>query len=193
MITTSPALAWELDLLSHVGEEDVAIDRTVDHQGAGTVTPQVRRPARNVVVFQWPSETGASGRGPQNDRPWRGRVMLVLAHVSSIKTSRWGSRPTCGTAPLGAAVWTSGRSCSAACRVFFFASARGCGGTDRAPSGWSARRWPRGRRAAPRGSGPAARRPRPAPDRHGPQGASVSSRRTGPARPCRAGASAASA
>src|SRR5438876_2097145 len=46
--------------------------------------------------------------------------MLVLTQVSSMKTKRCGSRPTCCSVRNSSrAAATSGRACSAATRVFF--------------------------------------------------------------------------
>src|ERR1700674_3452002 len=45
--------------------------------------------------------------------------MLVEAQVSSINTSLRGSRLFCISRQAARAALTSGRSCSAACRVFF--------------------------------------------------------------------------
>ena len=42
-----------------------------------------------VVVFQWPCGTPMRRRSPRGQRPWR-RAMLVVAQVSSMKTSRVG-------------------------------------------------------------------------------------------------------
>jgi hypothetical protein len=50
--------------------------------------------------------------------PWR-RVILVVAAVSSMKTSCFGSRVGRSFRRALRAAATSGRSCSAACRLFF--------------------------------------------------------------------------
>src|ERR1700730_49878 len=60
---------------------------------------------------------------PLSHRPSRG-VMLVEAQVSSIKTSLSGSRLFCISRQAARASLTSGRSCSAACRVL--TSGRSC-------------------------------------------------------------------
>ena len=56
----------------------------------GAVMPSWRRPATKVVVFQCPWGTRPIRRAPRRLRP-RVRAMLVLAQVSSMKTSRLGS------------------------------------------------------------------------------------------------------
>jgi hypothetical protein len=43
-----------------------------------------------VSVFQWPCGTRASRRRPRRPQP-RSGAMLVLIHVSSMKTRRLGS------------------------------------------------------------------------------------------------------
>src|SRR5580704_3654852 len=48
--------------------------------------------------------------------------MLVLAHVSSIKTTRAGSIDSCEARHAARFSTTSGRSCSLAISVFFFES-----------------------------------------------------------------------
>jgi hypothetical protein len=53
----------------------------------GAVIRSHRRAATNVSVFQWPYGTLSTRRSPTPQRPWV-RVMLVLAQVSSMNTSR---------------------------------------------------------------------------------------------------------
>src|SRR3954470_17406013 len=84
----------------------------------GAVSPSARRAATNVVVFQCPWGTGMTSRAPTGARPYR-RVMFVLAHVSSMNTSRAGSRAAIASAHSSRFAFTSGRSCSAARRTFF--------------------------------------------------------------------------
>src|SRR6202163_2045948 len=69
-------------------------------------------------VFQWPCGTLATRRSPRGERP-RCRTILVVTAVSSMKTSRGASSLDCSTFSAARAAATSGRSCSAACRVFF--------------------------------------------------------------------------
>jgi hypothetical protein len=57
----------------------------------GAVMPRRRSAPTKVVVFQWPWGTGARQRSPRRARPWR-RAILVEAPVSSMKTSRSGSK-----------------------------------------------------------------------------------------------------
>src|ERR1700686_1436812 len=72
----------------------------------------------NVKVFQWPCGTLAMSRLPRGERPeWR--TILVVTDVSSIKTSRFARKDDCSAFSSARAAATSGRSCSAACSVFF--------------------------------------------------------------------------
>ena|ERR1035438_6314627 len=77
-----------------------------------------RRPATKVVVFQCPQGALPMSRRPRAQRP-RCRTILVLVPVSSMKTSLLASRPGCSAFHVCRASATSGRSCSAACSVFF--------------------------------------------------------------------------
>ena len=77
-----------------------------------------RRPATKVVVFQWPQGVLPINRRPLRQRP-RVRTILVLVPVSSMKTSLLASRPGWSAFHFCRACATSGRSCSAACSVFF--------------------------------------------------------------------------
>ena len=71
------------------GGEELAVDRPVED--AGSVDPVVaRRAARKVRVFHLPKGALATSLAPRFDQPRIG-VMLVLAQVSSMKTSRLGS------------------------------------------------------------------------------------------------------
>src|SRR5487761_960545 len=72
----------------------------------------------NVKVFQRPYGTLATSRSPRGQRPeWR--TILVVTDVSSIKTSRFARKDDCSAFSAVRAAATSGRSCSAACSVFF--------------------------------------------------------------------------
>src|SRR6516225_10373722 len=71
-----------------------------------------------VVVFQWPCGTLSTSRLPCGALPYR-RVILVVAAVSSMKISCFGSRVSCSFRKALRAAATSGRSCSAACTLFF--------------------------------------------------------------------------
>ena len=84
--------------------------------------PSQRSAAVKVVVSQCPCGTAARHRCPRRERPRR-RAILVLAPVSSRKTRRWGSRSPWLAAQACRRRATSGRSCSAACAVFFEADA----------------------------------------------------------------------
>src|ERR1700730_15297394 len=88
----------------------------------GAVSPSRRRPAVKVVVFQWPWGTAARHRSPRFERPRR-RAILVVAPVSSMNTSRAGSRSGWNSNQARRRRATSGRSGSAACAVFFEADA----------------------------------------------------------------------
>src|ERR1700760_3502620 len=78
----------------------------------------MRSAATSVSVFQWPCGTLATRRSPRGERP-RCRTILVVTAVSSMKTRRGASSLDCSTFSAARAAATSGRSCSAACRVFF--------------------------------------------------------------------------
>ena len=56
-------------------------------------------------------------RSPRWQRPWL-RVMLVAVQVSSMKSSRSGSRSSWSWNQASRALRMSGRSCSAACPIF---------------------------------------------------------------------------
>src|SRR5262249_12725925 len=76
------------------------------------------RPPTKVSVRPRPCGTLATSRVPLAHRPYR-RVMLVLAQVSSMKTRRLGSMRPWYFFHCARRRATSGRSCSAACRLFF--------------------------------------------------------------------------
>src|SRR5258708_17167564 len=78
----------------------------------------MRNAATRVSVFQWPCGTLATRRSPRGERP-RCRTILVVTAVSSMKTRRGASSLDCSTFSSARAAATSGRSCSAACGVFF--------------------------------------------------------------------------
>src|SRR5690242_1177953 len=82
------------------------------------VRPSTRRAATYVSVFQCPCGTDPTRRSPRGERPYCLTIFVVTA-VSSIKTRRRTSRPGCSAMSSARAAATSGRSCSAACRVFF--------------------------------------------------------------------------
>src|ERR1700680_414978 len=84
----------------------------------GAVTPSLRSAATRVNVFQWPCGTFATRRSPRGLRPYR-RTILVVTAVSSMKTRRDGASDGCSAFNWARAAATSGRSCSAACSVFF--------------------------------------------------------------------------
>ena len=88
----------------------------------GAAMRSCRRPATKVVVFQWPCGTALTSRLPRSARPRR-LAMLVVVPVSSMKTSRAGSRPGWPSFQAVRAAATSARACSAACAVFFKADA----------------------------------------------------------------------
>ena len=71
-----------------------------------------------VVVCQCPCGTAARQRWPCRARP-RSRAILVEAPASSMNTRRSGSRSGCAMNQALRRATTSGRSCSAACAVFF--------------------------------------------------------------------------
>src|SRR5450631_1022214 len=84
----------------------------------GAVRPLTRKAAMNVKVFQWPCGTLATSRSPRGERPeWR--TILVVTDVSSIKTRRFARKDDFSAFSSARAAATSGRSCSAACSVFF--------------------------------------------------------------------------
>ncbi len=84
----------------------------------GAVMRSQRRAASKVSVRQRRCGTLAISRAPMAQRPCR-RVMLVFAQVSSMKTRRFGSIRPWYFFHCARRRATSGRSCSAACRLFF--------------------------------------------------------------------------
>src|SRR5499425_2359498 len=80
--------------------------------------PLRRSAATKVMVFQCPCGTRPIRRSPRGQRPLS-RTILVLAAVSSTKTSRAGSNKPCSRIQRRRDRATSARSCSAACRLFF--------------------------------------------------------------------------
>ncbi len=80
--------------------------------------PSTRSAPVKVVVFQCPCGTEARHRSPRRARP-RNRAILVEAPVSSMKTRCSGSRSGWAANQARRRAATSGRSCSAACAVFF--------------------------------------------------------------------------
>lgn len=78
----------------------------------------MRRSADEGGGLQWPCGTLIRSRLPRGARPWR-RAILVEASVSSMNTSRLGSRSSWLSNQACLRLRTSGRSCSAACPVFF--------------------------------------------------------------------------
>ena len=106
--------------LGDVGQEAHAVDRAVEDARCGEAV--VAQRGDKVVVFQGPCGTAATSRVPRRARPYR-LAMVVVAQVSSMNTSRSGLNAGCWKRQAARAVATSGRCCSAACWVFFFASA----------------------------------------------------------------------
>src|SRR6266850_2693222 len=84
----------------------------------GAVISSCRSAATKVTVFQCPHGIRPMTRRPRLARPRR-RAILVQVPVSSMKTKRAGSRDACSASQSARAWATSGRSCSAACTVFF--------------------------------------------------------------------------
>src|SRR5262245_36953774 len=78
----------------------------------------MRSAAPYVSGFQWPCGTAPTRRCPRGERPYC-RTIFVVTAVSSIKIRRRGSRAGCSALSSARAAATSGRSCSAARRVFF--------------------------------------------------------------------------
>src|SRR6267143_5186627 len=84
----------------------------------GAVTRLLRNAAINVTVFQFPCSTFWMSRSPRGARPYR-RVIVVDTLVSSMNTSLLGSSLFCRRCSALRAAATSGRSCSAARKLFF--------------------------------------------------------------------------
>src|SRR5260221_6320935 len=84
----------------------------------GAVTRLFRNAAINVTVFQFPCSTFWTSRSPCGARPYR-RVIVVDTLVSSMNTSLLGSSLFCRRCNALRAAATSGRSCSAARKLFF--------------------------------------------------------------------------
>ncbi len=74
-------------------------------------------PPTKVMVFRCPCGTDPINRSPRRQRPFS-RTMLVLVAVSSINTNRVGSSIPCSRTQRRRTRATSGRSCSAARRLF---------------------------------------------------------------------------
>lgn len=102
--------------LLDIGPERFAIDRLVEHDRSGD--PVVAECCDEGRVRQRPCGTSATRRSPRSDRPWV-LVMLVFAQVSSMNTRRRGSSLCLWCRQRSRLRATSGRSCSAACRLFF--------------------------------------------------------------------------
>ena len=84
----------------------------------GAARPERRKPAVNVVVFQWPWGMAARHRSPLRDHP-RSRAIFIDAPVSSMKISRSGASPAWSSNQSRRHASTSGRRCSAAWPAFF--------------------------------------------------------------------------
>src|SRR5512136_998253 len=84
----------------------------------GAVIPRRRSAPTNVIVFQCPCGTRPIRRSPRGQRPFK-RAIFVLAAVSSMNTRRVESSMCCARFQRLRARATSGRSCSAARRLFF--------------------------------------------------------------------------
>src|SRR5450631_1232487 len=84
----------------------------------GAVTRLLRNAPMNVTVFQFPCSTFWMSRSPCGARPYR-RVIVVDTAVSSMNTSFLGSSVFCRRCNALRAAATSGRSCSAARKLFF--------------------------------------------------------------------------
>src|SRR5258708_3205185 len=80
--------------------------------------PCRRKAPVKVMVFQCPRGMGARQRCPRRARPRR-RAILVDTKVSSMKTSRAGSRSGWPSNHASRRAATSARSCSLACAAFF--------------------------------------------------------------------------
>lgn len=91
----------------------IAPSRTI-----GAVMPESLSAPVNVVVFQCPCGIGERHRSSQRAHP-RSRDIFVLRPVSSMKTSRAGSRSNWPSNQSRRRFRRSGHSCSTACAVFF--------------------------------------------------------------------------
>ena len=99
----------------------------------GAMTPARVNPPTKVMVFQCPWGTAARQRRPLGAQP-RSRAIFVDSPLSSMKIKLSGSRSACRSSHASRAAFTSGRSCSLACAVFFCASGRAGRETSRLPS-----------------------------------------------------------
>ena len=136
--------------LFHIGLEGSPMHRPVEEH-RGRQAPERRKPAVNVVVFQWPWGMAARHRSPLRDHP-RSRAIFIDAPVWSMKISRSGASPAWPSNQSRRRASTSGRRCSAAWPVFFCASARAWRRSARPSTGTP----------EPRATPPASRQSRPA-------------------------------
>ena len=84
----------------------------------GATFPPVRSAATKVVVFQCPCGIGERRRLPRGGRP---RVRAIFGEAPLMNTRRSGLRSCWASNQSRRWLRTSGRSCSAACPVFFCA------------------------------------------------------------------------
>ncbi len=104
------------ELLLDIGPEALAVDRSIED--ARSSRRSSRRAPRKVSVRQWPCGAKPRRRLPHGPQP-RSGAMLVLIQVSSMNTSRSGSRPACQERQRCRRRATSVRACSRATIVFF--------------------------------------------------------------------------
>src|SRR6185295_15600091 len=98
-----------------VCQEDLVVDGSIHHQVNGQSTRSQACQKRRRLAVAW--GTAPTGRLSRRARP-RGRVMFVLAQVSSMNIRRSGTRPACSTRWEARRSTMYGRFCSAAFRTF---------------------------------------------------------------------------
>lgn len=104
--------------LLDISAEALAVDRAIEDTRGGQPVAAQRSAPRKVRVRQCPCGAKPRRRLPRGPQPRRG-AMLVLIHVSSIKTRLLGSRPACKERHRCRRRAMSARACSSAKSVFF--------------------------------------------------------------------------
>ena len=105
--------------------EESSVGRELRAMGFCKMTARPRHKGQNEYALDdfkkvsQPSWSRSGQRSPRGARPWS-RAILVEVPVSSTKTSFSGSRSGCRSNHCSRSRFTSSRSCSLACAVFFY-------------------------------------------------------------------------